>query len=414
MIAKASAVSHGYIAASYNMNKQQAEFIASNKLETDQLGIYFPTSDEVWSQMCKTQQQYGRRLKNSVFRFEISPSKEESRNFTMLDWEKLVYDFVRFMDSIPVQGGRKRNHSDLMNSQFVAMLHLDSKSGVPHIHLLVNRVTEDGFVQSDRFIGRRAALAANKVAIVRGWKLASHIRENHRNEIRSLCYKILKEMDKFDWNVYFSKIQAAGFFVPNYSIKHDSTGKIRGYSIAYGMSSVKSMGLDKVSYKGRFTASEIDAGLTYGKIERTWKQLHNDAQGRNLEQKTMEKAIFKYDDHSESVSQGREADYVSHTLRIPNGHVAEIKVPRRVYEIMKAESVQAASCNQLAFDAVMDMTVQIFVGMFLPPAYTVPLGGGGSSSGGKRKKEDEEEFIKARNAVRAAVSHLKPRRKMRR
>ena len=96
----------------------------------------------------------GRPLKNTLFRIEVSPTAEESRNWTMRDWEKLADEFIREFDSIDLSAVTKRQtakSTNLRNSQYTVALHHDSKSGILHLHINANHIDMNGNLNDDHY-----------------------------------------------------------------------------------------------------------------------------------------------------------------------------------------------------------------------------------------------------------------------
>lgn len=139
MIAKASTISHGANAIRYSVNKEKADIVKSNLLPED------ISSEAMYGRMMLVQKLFaekinkGRPLGRNVIRIEISPSEEESRNWSMDDWVDLADEFIRVFDSINLSQKTKRASSkqtNLKGSQYIAVLHRDSKSGILHLLLM--------------------------------------------------------------------------------------------------------------------------------------------------------------------------------------------------------------------------------------------------------------------------------------
>ena len=107
----------------------------------------------------------------NVIRIEISPAKEHTEHFTMKDWEKLWNDFVREYDCIEFrnrQGEIYSHKTNLSGSIYSVWLHLESKSGIPHLHAAVCRKDKEGRTNNHHNIHLRAQYAAERVARKRG------------------------------------------------------------------------------------------------------------------------------------------------------------------------------------------------------------------------------------------------------
>ena len=101
---------------------------------------------------------------------EVSLSLEETKGWTLKEW----YDYaIRFLDEFKKQvqanEGKKRGKGkfNLERAQIFACLHCDAKSGIPHLHILINRIDLDGNLMNDSFIGDSAVKAAHAINIER-------------------------------------------------------------------------------------------------------------------------------------------------------------------------------------------------------------------------------------------------------
>ncbi len=273
MIAKASSVSHGYNAINYAMTKNDAKYINSNHLPVDEvsamLGNYDP--DGVWEAMQdRKNSEIGKahhNIKNDVIRIEIAPSEEEAATLkTDEDWNKLLQQWMVEMEKVANKKDKKGKPKslDFKNSQWIAMCHFDS--GKPHIHLIVNRVREDGTINKDNNIGRNATKAANAVNEQRGWKQSAEIHDEKIEKIYNDAMDCLRAMPKFDWGEYKRLMAEKGYQLP---MRRDKSGKVVSYRVEDGNSSYK--------------ASEIGPGknLTAAHIFVTWLKEHPEAQYNN-------------------------------------------------------------------------------------------------------------------------------------
>ena len=134
----------------------------------------------------------GHPVKNDLIRIEISPERDDSKDWTLTQWREVLEQFVRAFDSADKSDPRFRNHKcNLANSQYLATLHRDSKSGILHMHLDCNRIDMDGELNDDYLIGSRAVFAANQVTRERGWIQAEQRAAENRAQISNDCYAIL-------------------------------------------------------------------------------------------------------------------------------------------------------------------------------------------------------------------------------
>ena len=171
MIAKALAIQHGQAMTNYATKNNRADIVKTNHLSEGlpPMGMW----DEMVLHQSMFKQRYAKKpIELTSIRFELSPSEEEARNWTMEDWRRFLEEFIREMDGISKVNhiGKKKGKAatsvkptNIANSQYFAALHRDSKSGIPHLHLVVNRIDMDGNLNDVKFIGERAVMAAKAV-----------------------------------------------------------------------------------------------------------------------------------------------------------------------------------------------------------------------------------------------------------
>lgn len=272
MIGKAISVSYGYNCIHYikgeSRNKRHPEkiyHVKDNRLSEglDAYGIWFKMNDHA-------------RMKKNVIHIEISPAKEHTQDFTMDDWRQLWDDFVSEYDNIELKrnGAVYSHKTNLAGSMATVWLHLEADSGIPHLHGAVCRKDENGMTNNDHHISRRAQMAAERVAMKRGWETATEIHDRRVEDIGADCVSILKAMPKWSWDDYVRKLQAKGYKV---NARHDGKSVLRGYSIGIGNSTYK--------------ASELGKGrnLMASKIKRTWQMLHPNMENTLQTDESMDK-----------------------------------------------------------------------------------------------------------------------------
>lgn len=95
------------------------------------------------------------RVDKPFYNVVLSPSAENTLNWNLEDWEKLVHDFLE--------------KKELLSHQHIAYLHQDTDTS--HLHLIVNRIDFNGKNRvNQRFIGKQTSAVANELAQERGWK----------------------------------------------------------------------------------------------------------------------------------------------------------------------------------------------------------------------------------------------------
>ncbi len=345
----------------------------------------------------------------NVIRIEISPAKEHTEHFTMKDWEKLWNDFIREYDCIEFrnrQGEIYSHKTNLSGSIYSVWLHLESKSGIPHLHAAVCRKDKEGRTNNDHNIHLRAQYAAECVARKRGWTTAMDIRRTNADEVAAGLMEVLRSMPSWSWDDYVAKIRAKGYTLEE---RRDKKCVLRGYTVGVG----------DVIYK----ASELgkDRNLMVSKIEATWNKLHNQSvtelnqNGNKL--KTL--AATTPEAKPETVCDKPVIDYsiwregTSRYGLTHDGKDYKFYIPDNVMQLFDDEFEYRETVNH---KELADYAVALFVGMMSVPAVPSGSGGGTSNDLPWGRNEDEDEMERARRCARAAIKKFgkKPKSSIRR
>lgn len=395
MIGKAASISHGINCIRYisgeSKNKENPELIYRVKdnllpCELDAMGI--------WDLMKADAQ-----MKKNVIRMEICPGGEHTENFTMQDWQKLWDDFVREFDRIEMtdENGKVYSHkTNIANSIYTVWLHYESDSGIPHLHAAVCRKDRFGMTNNDHNIHIRAQVAAQAVAIRRGWITAAEIHKMNADKIADDLMDILRAMPSWSWEDYAARIRAKGYTI---MIRPGKKGPY-GYSIGMG--------------KARFKASELGTGrkLTASRIENTWNKLHSQsaAKAKQPVKKTGTKPVAPVVSKPVVSLNKQVTDYTSwreETSRYELSHggkTSQFYIPNDVMQVFDDEFDYREIVN---WQELTDMAVALFVGLTaLDTVSTGSSGGGSSNDDTRRDRKDEDEIERAHRCARAAVARL--------
>lgn len=424
MIAKGKSVKHGFNAINYAVKKPGAEMLRLNKIDTSGIAIMGnPEAGFLWeifkmSYLKLDRNKPGRKLENNLLRFEISPSDEEAAQLkTREDWQRLLDDFIDEIEkdfdprsaAAKKRGGKKPgSHLNIRGSKYVAVIHHDS--GHTHIHLLVNRVDEDGKTNNDHQIGRRAVEAADRVNRKRGWKdPLTQGKKTPKVEVEEAMTEALKAMPRFNWRLFSSELAKRGFQMVNVKTtdKKMPNGKIQKVVASYG-----------VQGGGKYwKASSIGSRqFTASRCYKTWWSLHPElhkVDGRKLPAVLSETADglvrdwynrFNSDNTSEKAptpqiwfeyvrSTGVPDQFEEVKVKYGNGHL-NVPVDKKSYDSMmegakSSHEVHGMSDKEIT-DVVMPMAVTLFsistvpaelanlmVGLMEEQAPEVGQGGGG-------------------------------------
>ena len=400
MIAKAKAISHGANSMRYVVNKDKADIIKLHSLPDN------VAAESLWTRMLLHQAKFlgehPKAIKNNMIRIEASPTAEETKGWTNVDWEKLADDFIREFDSIDLSEKIKRakdRHTNLCNSQYVVSLHRDSKSGILHLHIDANRIDNGGNINNDHNIHIRAMVAANNITKRRGWVQASDISTQNKQEITNACIDALRSMDRFDWNDYVERLKQYGYDVMQ---QKDSQNIVRGYSIKRGNSTYKSSSLGK----GR--------NLMPSKIEATWKELHKEVLQKenadidNHEKNTSEELQTAKNARCRNCNEFQSQSLVHHSINW-NYCDYEIDILSNVNDILM-QDVSLPENNVFATINDLQRTAVLLFAGYLDAATQMSesTGGGGSTPDGWGRDKGEDDLEWARRCAKMASHMCRP------
>ena len=390
------------------MEKEDATVIKVNHMPD------YLDATEIWYRIkhhCQLHQQdrtVGRKLERFMTTFVISPSKEESENFTMDDWANLADEDIEALDSVGLlpKGMKERVKTNFRNSMSVAALHRDSKSGTLHLHLDCCRVDNDGKTNDVHDVHIRAMRAAEIINARHGWEQPQEVRDMRKDEIAEFCEYTLQKMDYFDIDRYFEMLRMKGYEVKP---KYDTTnGKLVGYTIGKNASVFKASAIGR-----RFMVSQLEA---------TWKKMHP------------KPTQVKMRPASPSVTQARPARPVAPkpTVTQPKfqpkpeqpktcytintgSEVKKVWIPNSFRDIFVNEA-QVHESNEVAVTENISHVAMLLFAGYVDAATSISVscrGGGSSPSSGWGKKDDEDDRQYAHRCLQIAHAMCKPPQKRR-
>ena len=418
MIAKATAIQHGQAMTNYTTKNNRADIVKTNHLSEGlpPMGMW----DEMVLHQSMFKQRYVKKpIELTSIRFELSPSEEEARNWNLDDWQRCLNEFIHEIDNISKVNhiGKRKGKSaisvkptNIANSQYFAALHRDSKSGIPHLHLVVNRLDMDGNLNDVKSIGERAVMAAKAVNLHHGWKDAMDIRNQRIAEVTNACMNVLSSMSAFDWNVYTDRLRSKGY---NIELIRDKTNqaKVHGYRFKLGRTTIK--------------ASELGVGrnLTASKIESTFHRLHPQAfpisqrSSAFVQNPTTEESrdVAKPSglSHPYNVVQPKGSPCFRKVLQVDGKHF-NIQMPTIAYDAMNS-CIKVPENGSASHNDIMNVSMLLFMG-YLDAATSMSesCGGGGSSGSSWGRDKDEDDRDWARRCAMQANWLCKPIKRSRR
>lgn len=422
MIAKAKAVAYGVNILNYisgeSRNKKDPEKIrfVCNQFMDPHLSPrnIFHLFELTCRARKMSDHRLAKRIKDTVIKFEISPLAENTQGWSVDDWRQLWRDFAEEFDRQVITGKKGRVLSERTNiagSKAAVRLHLDSRSGVPHIHAVVCRVDQDGNINNSHEILRRAQEAGHAVALRRGWVTAEERSEVNKAEIRRACMSALTAMPRWSWADYQRRVEAAGY---RFYINRDTNDEVNGYSIISGNS--------------RYPSSQISLDLKPSQLEITWRKKHR----KKEEKKEVKKPVRHVNSQAQHqplvplpTSPGlpllspKFAVLERYTLAGKDTveRTLEVDETSRIFHIPEAVDTyfleEFSEDEYKNFDELQNRALELFLGLVMPGAEYVPVTGGGGGSGddkswGRDPREDELEW--ARRCARVARAMVRPRR----
>lgn len=345
-------------------------------------------------------------IKNDVIRMEISPAIEHTGDFTVEDWRQLWRDFAAAYDSQTIldkDGKVISVPTNISGSKSTVWLHLESDSGIPHLHAVVCRVDENGNINNDHAIHIRAQRAAEAVARQRGWTTAMQIHESNIPKVSADCMDALRELKEWSWEGYKEMLAAKGYELHQ---RKDNDGTIRGYVVCKGNT--------------RFKASELGKGrnLTASRILQTWMKLHSE-QVRQESQIPKQPVVIKpipsvhNEDGQNAQTYVRSHNLIYeyytewksdrlHTKFEYDGKDYDRYIPKETLDCLNDEIDYRELAN---WKALQNLAIAYFTLAASPYGEISGGGGGGSQSDlkwGRDPEEDEIEFMRrcAREASR--------------
>lgn len=413
MIMLARVVPYGGNAVRYALEKEKAKLVKVNHMPD---GID-PTA--IWYMMkhhCQLHQQdrtVGRKLERSMVSFVISPSKEETKNFTMNDWANLGDEALETMDSVGLipKGMSQEVKTNFRNSMNVSGLHSDSKSGTLHLHMDCCRVDLEGNTNDVHDIHKRAMMAVEIINMRHGWKQPKEIRDMRKKEIADFCEYTFQKMQEFDVDFYFKMLRMKGYEV---TPRYDKGKKLVGYTIGKNASI--------------FKASEIGRRFMASQLEATWKKFHPKPAQVKVKPsaptitpisrpvrpavQTTASTLLKV----QPIAQPRPVpSFTSFNIDTPQGSKA-VEIPTSVKDIFFNEAQIPEGNDTAIIENVAHVAMLLFVGYIdAATSMSESCGGGGGSApeSGWGKKDDEDNRLYARRCLQMAHSMCKPKPRQR-
>ncbi|MDR2221119.1 MAG: relaxase/mobilization nuclease domain-containing protein [Flavobacteriaceae bacterium] len=163
MIAKAKTCIGGTALFNYVINPNKGYELVRNNLSGETPKDMFQTMQILQNQ--------NSRCKNNTISVVISPTIEDSKKMTDKDLNNLVNDFLIGLKLDP------------KSAQYIAYIHTEKEH--KHVHILANRIDENGKALKDNYIGFQAQRIAHEIALKYGWTSIRQENENKKEQVKA-------------------------------------------------------------------------------------------------------------------------------------------------------------------------------------------------------------------------------------
>lgn len=180
MIGKAKACSGGGALNNYVIDYEKG-------YELDRNGLCGETPREILEEM-QIIQDSNTRAQNKTFSLVLSPDPNDGKNLSDKQLKEMTREYLQKLGINPKE------------QQFIAFIHTEKEH--KHIHIIANRVKDNGTIINDNHIGKRAQYAAHDIAKDRGLVSAKQMQidklkslEIEQSQLKGLKKEMLKKHD---------------------------------------------------------------------------------------------------------------------------------------------------------------------------------------------------------------------------
>jgi hypothetical protein len=231
----------------YNLQKTDAYVLYTRGLRTDSIQSIIDDFN--------LQRKINKELGKAVGHIALSWSVHDKDKLTTDIMIERAQEYMKLMD--------------IKNTQYIIVQHNDKPH--PHIHIIYNRVSDNGKTISDRFQKQRNSKIAKDLTLKYGYYFAENKERVHREQLKgaeSLKYELYDTISKElkhvrNWQQLEMRLKEKGITII-YKYK-GGTDEIQGISFSK----------DGIQFKG----SQIDRSLSYGNID---KQIISNSQQETL------------------------------------------------------------------------------------------------------------------------------------
>ena len=219
MIGKAKSCIGGFSLFNYVVDDEKGIEILRNNLCGE-------TPIELFQEM-KILQNLNQKATNKLISMVLSPHVNDGKNLSNKQLENITKEFL------------KELKIDIEKSQFIAFLHTEKRHR--HIHILLNRVDENGKLFQDHHIGKKAQWSAHRIAEKNGLISAKQMRidkirasegiksdsKNLRKEIYQIHLKVMESKPMTMEKYLAEMLKKSVKFIPTIN----KQGQLQGFRV---------------------------------------------------------------------------------------------------------------------------------------------------------------------------------------
>ncbi|MEK6510639.1 relaxase/mobilization nuclease domain-containing protein [Myroides odoratimimus] len=239
MIAKAKTCIGGTALFNYVINPNKGYELVRNNLSGETPKDMFQTMQILQNQ--------NSRCKNNTISIVISPTIEDSKKMTDQDLNNLVNDFLVGLKLDP------------KSAQYIAFVHTEKEH--KHIHILANRINENGKALKDNYIGFQAQRIAHEIALKYGWTSIRQENENKKEQVKANQKQVAQEIKKAHYFVLKEQPKSLQQYIDMMRMHQievkpsvNKQGNIQGYRFIH------------LSTNTNLKASEVDRNLKLNEL----------------------------------------------------------------------------------------------------------------------------------------------------
>ena len=216
MIGKAKACVGGTNLISYIINQKKG-------YELERSNLSGQTPSELYSSMQVIQNQ-NLRCKNNTISIVLSPEIDDGKKMTTDQWKHLSKSAISELGINPE------------NAQYISFIHTEKEH--KHLHIILNRVQDNGKLIKDNYIGKRMQHIAHNLALDMNLISAKIVKEEKQRERKELlkefradfrkAHRQVKETYPKDLEEYSNRMKACGYtIIPTIN----KQGNIQGFNV---------------------------------------------------------------------------------------------------------------------------------------------------------------------------------------